>query len=224
MSVQEAQKLEEKAQRLSFQYIICVGSSSLMMIATHILEGFNTSYVSVQAGYPPKSTLINWCFNTSYVSVQAVQEQGVLKSMQFQYIICVGSRVIATHATSHPIWFQYIICVGSREERETEKFFILSVSIHHMCRFKAIDTLASRVTALFQYIICVGSRLIKARAKAKGQRFQYIICVGSSLSCIVSFIFIFWFQYIICVGSREKSGAISWDINVSIHHMCRFKL
>ena len=118
-----------------FQYIICVGSIELALPSSVVIN------VSIHHMCRFNSThvlpfLLLLCFNTSYVSVQF---------MQF-----FTSDII--------FWFQYIICVGSIVSQKSSKS-LLSVSIHHMCRFNARTQLVVTYPFLFQYIICVGSML-----------------------------------------------------------------
>ncbi len=119
-----------------FQYIICVGSSSVFSLV-------------------------------------------ILQLYQFQYIICVGSSSHTRYQVALKLLFQYIICVGSSIKgwlRRTHNVGFntsyvsvqdfgngkslrgVVVSIHHMCRFKALINLVNRLSTVFQYIICVGSR------------------------------------------------------------------
>ncbi len=98
--------------------------------------------------------------------------------------------------------FQYIICVGS----SFIYYLIFSncpfVSIHHMCRFKLLGDIHS----------CSLNRF--------NTSYVSVQVVGRH-----SFMFSQPFQYIICVGSRKYNiYAIISNIQVSIHHMCRFKL
>ena len=77
----------------------------------------------------------------------------------FQYILCVGSRVLNKENTKRKTLFQYILCVGSRRgEREMEELI-----------YK------------FQYILCVGSRCHCSPLIIRVVKFQYILCVGSSI-------------------------------------------
>ncbi len=57
---------------------------------------------------------------------------------------------------------------------------LLLISIHHMCRFKKFYTKGCKNMAKFQYIICVGSRVNNFCIHIIAIKFQYIICVGSS--------------------------------------------
>ena len=55
---------------ISFQYILCYGSTFLKILIMMMIIYFNTSYVTVQ---PQNYDIIvgsGWNFNTSYVTVQ----------------------------------------------------------------------------------------------------------------------------------------------------------
>ena len=101
--------------------------------------------------------LIQGHFNTSYVSVQDIDPKEYNAIVQFQYILCVGSRSLVG-----------FMLVGT-----------LLVSIHPMCRFKGGDSMSCECSNTFQYILCVGSRKITLKEITKIARFQYILCVGS---------------------------------------------
>ena len=107
-----------------------------MTISIHIIIGFNTSYVSVQASHCMPMLLNLLRFNTSYVSVQAVLTQVSLS-------IIFGVSI-------HPM------CRFKGVLPPTQAIPIL-VSIHPMCRFKFYAPLKQIVDFKFQYILCVGS-------------------------------------------------------------------
>ena len=56
-------------------------------------KSFNTSYVSVQASKQRSLGYTDMGFNTSYVSVQVNAAGREDVNGQFQYILCVGSRL-----------------------------------------------------------------------------------------------------------------------------------
>ena len=97
-----------------------------------------------------------------------------------------------------------------------------TVSIHPMCRFKAVEDENGVLATSFQYILCVGSRIANAIGRVTDKMFQYILCVGSSYyeaddkskkACFnTSYVSVQGnpilvnvdfgkFQYILCVGS-----------------------
>ena len=77
------------------------------------------------------------------------------------------------------------------------------ISIHHMFRFKPIKAGTINFLKSFQYIICFGSSLKNTKLKTEGLKFQYIICFGSSKNFLFT---------------------LTNYINISIHHMFRFKI
>ncbi len=113
------------------------------------------------------------CFNTSYVSVQAshiIKDEKVF--FLFQYIICVGSSIF-----KHMFPFQSLsvsihhMCRFKNIE-EFKPLCRIWVSIHHMCRFKPLGAVLPAKSIMFQYIICVGSRSIGIIIKIKLQGFN----------------------------------------------------
>ena len=52
-------------------------------------------------------------FNTSYVSVQEKGIDEIIKALEFQYILCVGSSSAKKVKKGAAALFQYILCVGS---------------------------------------------------------------------------------------------------------------
>ena len=107
------------------------------------VSSFNTSYVSVQGVEPNiRGSISSASFNTSYVSVQALAITLGLKSVAFQYILCVGSS-------------------NSRGNYYCRTY----VSIHPMCRFKEVGKSLEVGEWLFQYILCVGSRRCQRSCK-----------------------------------------------------------
>ncbi len=168
-----------------------------------------------------------------------------LNFFRFQYIVCVGSRILRHHYLFQTAPFQYIVCVGSSNLQ-----FLQNVLLDG-----------------FQYIVCVGSRIKNNYFFFATKKFQYIVCVGSSFSffireriCLISIhrmcrfkisgiilsLSFLVFQYIVCVGSsktiifkfweltyfntsyvsvQEFNPSILWLLDwISIHRMCRFKL
>ena len=76
-------------------------------------------------------------FNTSYVSVQAVSmKRSELEKIEFQYILCFGSRQELQEQEDKAKRFQYILCFGSRWYDEMALKTVVKVSIHPMFRFK----------------------------------------------------------------------------------------
>ena len=63
----------------------------------HYDTSFNTSYVSVQANNPLLFYIVLKGFNTSYVSVQENAALSIKDHIEFQYILCVGSRFGNNH-------------------------------------------------------------------------------------------------------------------------------
>ncbi len=75
-------------------------------------------------------------FNTSYVSVQDATLRHNVESKKFQYIICVGSRnFIALDIRAIITVSIHHMCRFKRSLYPKYKYSY-SVSIHHMCRFK----------------------------------------------------------------------------------------
>ena len=145
--------------------------------------------------------IIKFSFNTSYVSVQVGLVSFKYNNILFQYILCVGSRVLLSEVNSKLMWFQYILCVGSREWTSLS-FSCLIVSIHPMCRFKQQPpNNGYQSNNGFQYILCVGSRSSPQSLQCCAHMFQYILCVGSSKVGYEVREMSYAFQYILCVGS-----------------------
>ena len=93
MSVQEHQKEAVFVGSFRFQYILCVGSSLQKTLELEKEDRFNTSYVSVQVTLIVLESCRFSCFNTSYVSVQENIDYCKTPANEFQYILCVGSRL-----------------------------------------------------------------------------------------------------------------------------------
>ena len=114
--------------------------------------------MSVQAFLPTRQRIEEISFNTSYVSVQVEECIAYVEGVYgFQYILCVGSRIL------------YILLLT-----------ISKVSIHPMCRFKYYMGEQVLLNKRFQYILCVGSSLELYTKGKLSDKFQYILCVGSS--------------------------------------------
>ena len=137
---------------------VSVQDQKVMIIPIQQIS-FNTSYVSVQgkAWYKctlPKRVSIHpmcrfknlhlvialqkVCFNTSYVSVQVALSASAVRNLKFQYILCVGSRVLIEHLS------RLVKCVSIHPmcRFKLSVFFYCfnctDVSIHPMCRFKVL--------------------------------------------------------------------------------------
>ena len=99
-----------------------------------------------------------------------------------------------------------ICCFNTSYVSVQEIYFLLQkykkcVSIHPMCRFKAIDQLGDINYLVFQYILCVGSSAPFVCCFSEYYAFQYILCVGSSFNAAGREDVNGQFQYILCVGS-----------------------
>ena len=206
-----------------FQYILCVGSRMRISRSKKVLRCFNTSYVSVQDGF--EITLKRWyfvsihpmcrfkklticenftgvvCFNTSYVSVQVFSINLIKSCVEFQYILCVGSRRSGEkNKKSKPCFNTSYVSV--QVLLKLCLFYIFLVSIHPMCRFKALFIKNSCMYQSFNtsYVSVQGNKIPTFDSYVE---FQYILCVGSSFLYLFIIFFYCWFQYILCVGSRR---------------------
>ncbi len=110
--------------------------------------GFNTSNVSVQANTACAIALSFCSFNTSNVSVQALRSVPRTESPRFQYIQCVGSRLlifyvsVINQVSIHPMCrFKSSGC--------SSLIFRTFVSIHPMCRFKQLKAMQEQLNASF---------------------------------------------------------------------------
>ena len=99
---------------IEFQYILCVGSREVSCkclqrrwVSIHPMCRFKCTQVQIES--------VDFGFNTSYVSVQVGYRAHSGTSFDpFQYILCVGSRVLEYLHIDIVSVFQYILCVGSR--------------------------------------------------------------------------------------------------------------
>ena len=90
------------------------------------------------------------------MSVQAAVTYEAMEKMEFQYILCVGSRIGEDGKVEKVTGFNtsYV----SVQERWRVGYQVGKyVSIHLMCRFKLLQTGVHKAPELFQYILCVGS-------------------------------------------------------------------
>ena len=122
---------------------------------------FNTSYVSVQVCTFVNKNHIKNSFNTSYVSVQVKDVVDTLEEIKrFQYILCVSVQDTGSYCTFNTGSFQYILCVGSRLVQEDSfgggclGFNTSYVSVQDN------PTPLLKNIAWFQYILCVGSSFL----------------------------------------------------------------
>ena len=122
-----------------FQYILCVGSSYIVIMQSKTKNRFNTSYVSVQV------IVCLSAFRKARVSIHPMcrfkrfEDAFNAALFGFQYILCVGSSNRCASRYTKILLFQYILCVGSscRFKRATTN--LQRVSIHPMCRFKTCE-------------------------------------------------------------------------------------
>jgi len=122
-------------------------------------QGFNTSYVSVQAKDPILVIFGRSRFNTSYVSVQ-----GFFFMERLHFIIVSIHPMFRFKAAAHAL-----------------RFSLGYVSIHPMFRFKNFSLEEYEPIDMFQYILCFGSSKYKLDpSKYEVVEFQYILCFGSS--------------------------------------------
>ena len=187
-----------------------------------IPPSFNTSYVSVQGivvvsiiSKPPS-------FNTSYVSVQDSDARYFHHTrLQFQYILCVGSRQEGMQKMKMQMEFQYILCVGSRHLLESVRH-CLHVSIHPMCRFKFFCNLDINFSISFNTSYVSVQETPNYFISTHFQVSIHPMCRFKGLKIGVCLMKI-EFQYILCVGSRQVEPSPTLILTVSIHPMCRFK-
>ena len=81
--------------------------------ANNTIDGFNTTFVSVQEALLSLGFLPYQRFNTTFVSVQEATLKAIERGSPFQYNICVGSRFNFNNFLVGALLFQYNICVGS---------------------------------------------------------------------------------------------------------------
>ncbi len=142
---------------------------------------------------------------------------------EFQYIICVGSRRVKQRVVKLLHKFQYIICVGSR--LNLRLFCVLLSRFNTSYVSVQVEVIAKENNfTLFQYIICVGSSKIWISRLfiLFGFNTSYV-----SVQVLQKFIpIMFQTRFNTSYVSVQAVNIFfkKWQYDVSIHHMCRFKI
>ena len=142
--------------------------------------------------------------------------------MKFQYILCVGSRILNCMFFISNLVSIHLMC-RFKVNALPFRAYNMIVSIHLMCRFKTSNIRGGRSSGKVSihlmcrfkfrnesnsYLRSTVSIHLMCRFKRVSfvsvgtvRVFQYILCVGSSMYFSINDHSVYAFQYILCVGS-----------------------